>query len=39
MKGCRVETIEAARSEYADLLKKGWKKTLYSRFIFNGIFK
>ena len=27
MKGCRVETIEAARSEYADLLKKGWKKT------------
>ena len=27
MKGSRVETIEAARNEYAELLKEGWKKT------------
>ena len=27
MKGSRVETIETARKEYAELLKKGWKKT------------
>ena len=27
MKGSRVETIEAARKEYAELLKEGWKKT------------
>ena len=27
MKGSRVETIEAARKEYAKLLKKDWKKT------------
>ena len=27
MKGCREETIEAARKEYAELLKEGWKKT------------
>jgi len=27
MKGGRVETIEAARKEYAELLKEGWKKT------------
>ena len=26
-KGSRVETIEAARKEYAELLKEGWKKT------------
>ena len=28
MKGSRVETIEAARKEYAELLKEGWKKTI-----------
>ena len=27
MKVSRVETIEAARNEYAELLKEGWKKT------------
>ena len=27
MKGSRVETIEAARKEYKELLEKGWKKT------------
>ena len=27
MKGSRLETIEAAIKEYADLLKEGWKKT------------
>ena len=27
MKGSRVETIEAARKEYKDLLDKGWEKT------------
>ena len=25
MKGSRVETIEVARKEYAELLKEGWK--------------
>ena len=30
MKGSKVETIENARKEYAELLKEGWKKT--SRF-------
>ena len=30
MKGSRVETIEAARKEYKELLEDGWKKT--SRF-------
>ena len=34
MKGSRVETIEAARKEYRQLLKDGWKKTN----IFNGYF-
>ena len=34
MKGSRVETIEAARKEYAELLKEGWKKTS----IFNSYF-
>ena len=29
MKGSRVETIEAARKEYAELLKEGWKKKQY----------
>ena len=27
MKGSRVETIEAVRKEYAELLREGWKKT------------
>ena len=27
MKGSRVETIEAARKEYKQLLDEGWKKT------------
>tara|TARA_B100000886_G_scaffold323752_1_gene267811 strand:- start:176 stop:424 length:249 start_codon:yes stop_codon:yes gene_type:complete len=27
MKGSRVETLENARKEYKELLKKGWKKT------------
>ena len=34
MKGSRVETIEAARKEYKQLLDKGWKKTS----IFKGFF-
>ena len=29
MKGSRVETIEAARKEYKDLLDEGWKKLVY----------
>ena len=33
MKGSRVETIEAARKEYAELFKEGWKKTcIYSSY-------
>ena len=35
MKGSRVETIEAARKEYRQLLEDGWKKTN----IFNNYFK
>ena len=35
MKGSRVETIEAARKEYEELLKKGWKKTRIFRSYFN----
>ena len=27
MKGSRIETIEAARKEYKELLEEGWKKT------------
>ena len=27
MKGSRIETIKAARIEYAKLLEEGWKKT------------
>ena len=27
MKGSRIETIEAARKEYKQLLDEGWKKT------------
>ena len=27
MKGSRLEIIEDARKEYAELLKEGWKKT------------
>ena len=34
MKGSRVETIEAARKEYKQLLDEGWKKTS----IFNSYF-
>ena len=34
MKGSRVETIEAARKEYRQLLVDGWKKTN----IFNSYF-
>ena len=34
MKGSRVETIEAARKEYKQLLDGGWKKTS----IFNSYF-
>ena len=34
MKGSRVETIEAARKEYAELLKEGWKKTSIYRSYF-----
>ena len=34
MKGSRVETIEAARKEYRQLLEDGWKKTT----IFNSYF-
>ena len=34
MKGSRVETIEAARKEYAELLKEGWKKTSIFRSYF-----
>ena len=34
MKGIRVETIEAARKEYKDLLDEGWKKTSIFRSYF-----
>ena len=34
MKGSRVETIEAARKEYKELLEDGWKKT----YIFNSYY-
>ena len=34
MKGSRVETIKAARKEYAELLKEGWKKTSIFRSYF-----
>ena len=29
MKGCREETIEAARKEYKQLLEEGYKKDQY----------
>jgi len=35
MKGRRFDTIEAARKEYADLLKEGWEKTSILEVIFN----
>ena len=38
MKGSRVETIEAARKEYAKLLKEGWKKTYIFRSYFQYYF-
>ena len=34
MKGSRVETVEAARKEYKQLLEQGWEKTS----IFNSYF-
>ncbi len=34
MKGSRVETIQAARKEYEELLKEGWKKTSIFRSYF-----
>ena len=34
MKGSRVETIEAARKEYQQLLGEGWKKTSIFRSFF-----
>ncbi len=34
LKGSRVESIEAARKEYIELLKEGWKQTS----IFNSYF-
>ena len=34
IKGSRVETVEAARKEYAELLKEGWKKTSIFRSYF-----
>ena len=34
MKGSRVETVEAARKEYKELLNDGWKKTsIFNSFI------
>ena len=35
IKGSRVETIENARKEYAELLKEGWKKTSLFRCYFS----
>ena len=34
MIGCRVETIQAARKEYKELLEQGWKKTSIFRSYF-----
>ena len=34
MKESRVETIEAARKEYKQLLEEGWKKTIIFRSFF-----
>ena len=34
IKGGRVETIEAARKEYKQLLEEGWKKTSIFRIYF-----
>ena len=34
IKGSRVETIEAARKEYKQLLEEGWKKTSIFRSYF-----
>ena len=34
IKGSRVETVESARKEYAELLKEGWKKTSIFRSYF-----
>ena len=38
MKGSRVETIEAARKEYKQLLEEGWKKTSIFRSYFQQYF-
>ena len=36
MKGSRVETVEAARKEYKELLQEGWKKTnLFNNYLNN----
>ena len=35
IKGSRVESIEGARKEYAELLKEGWKQTSIFRSFFN----
>ena len=34
MQGSRVETVEAARKEYKQLLDEGWKKTSIFRSYF-----
>jgi len=34
LKGSRVKTIEAARKEYAEILKECWKKTSIFRSYF-----
>ena len=34
IKGSRIETIEAARKEYKELLEEGWKKTsIYNHYL------
>ena len=36
MKGSRVETVEAARKEYKELLQEGWKKiNLFNNYLNN----
>ena len=37
MKGSRVETIEAARKQYVELLKEGLKKTVFLEVIFDRL--
>ncbi len=38
MKGSRIETIEAARKEYKQLLDEGWKKRVSSGVVFKHLF-